>query len=138
MPLFAYGTFRDAAWRKAILGADYPARPATLAGWTRIASPTGYLSIAVSAFDVVAGLLIDLDEIGWKIADSWEEVPHYQRRDVTVRTADAIVVAAETYVFRGVNAGPLYETDDDRLAMLPREEVERAIEAFQPHMRSLR
>ena len=137
-PLFAYGTFRDAQWRRAILGADYPARPAVLSGWARIAAPSGYLSIARSEFDVVAGVLVDLDDVGWKITDYWEDVPEYTPTDITVRTENESDIAAEVYVFRGLKAGPLFVTDDDRHAMLTRDEVERAIRDFAPHMRALR
>ncbi len=87
-PLFGYGTFRKSAWRCAILGAEYPAQPATLRGYRRIACASGYLSLRETLFDValVNGALIELDEIGWQIADRWEEVPKYQRVDVVVNT----------------------------------------------------
>jgi gamma-glutamylcyclotransferase (GGCT)/AIG2-like uncharacterized protein YtfP len=137
-PLFAYGTFRDPAWRKAILGADYPTRPATLSEWMRIAAPSGYLSVAKSQFDVVSGIVIDLDDVGWQVADAWEDVPNYRRVAVTVRTIDEPQVAAEVYVFAGDNAPQLHPNDEDRFAMLPRADVERAITAFAPHMKSIR
>jgi len=70
--LFGYGTFRKTAWRNAILGAEYPAQPATLRGYRRTATESGYLSLRETVFDVrlVPGVLIDLDEIGWRIADA--------------------------------------------------------------------
>jgi gamma-glutamylcyclotransferase (GGCT)/AIG2-like uncharacterized protein YtfP len=136
-PLFAYGTFRRAAWRSAILGADYPERPATLRGYRRVACASGYLSLRETARDggVVEGVLVDLDELGWRIADRWEEVPSYARTDVVAETADGPIEAV-TYVCRADEGGtPL---DDERCALIPDTEVEAAIDRFAPLMRAIR
>lgn len=138
-PLFGYGTFRRTAWRCAILGAEYPTVPATLAGWRRIATPTGYLSVreTLPQFDVglITGCLIELDALGWEIADAWEEVPLYERRAVVVNTMCGRV-SATLYVHGDPDdATPV---DDDCLAILTDAEVEAAIEAFGPKMRALR
>jgi gamma-glutamylcyclotransferase (GGCT)/AIG2-like uncharacterized protein YtfP len=136
-PLFAYGTFRRTAWREAILGARYPERPATLRGYRRIACASGYLSLRETARDdgVVAGVLVDLDELGWRIADRWEEVPKYARTFVVAETANGAIEAV-TYLRR--NAGAATPFDEDRLAAIADAEVEAAIERFTPLMRALR
>lgn len=74
-PLFAYGTLRDDAWRATLLGAHYPARPALLRGYLRVANASGYLSLRATGnpADTAAGVLIELDDIGWRIADAWED-----------------------------------------------------------------
>jgi gamma-glutamylcyclotransferase (GGCT)/AIG2-like uncharacterized protein YtfP len=136
-PLFGYGTFRRTAWRNAILGADYPAQPATLRGYRRIACASGYLSLRETLFDVnlVHGVLVELDELGWKIADRWEEVPTYRRTDVEVSTMNGPVEATAYICSDDTDATPV---DDDRLALITDADVEEAIEIFSPRMRAFR
>ena len=135
-PLFGYGTFRRTAWRTAILGADYPAQPATLRGYRRIACASGYLSLRETLFDVglVHGVLLDLDDVGWRIADRWEEVPKYVRAPVVVNSMHG-PVAALTYVCADDAGEPV---DDDRFAIITDAEVEVSIETFGATMRALR
>ncbi|HYW53486.1 MAG TPA: gamma-glutamylcyclotransferase family protein [Dongiaceae bacterium] len=136
-PLFGYGTFRRTAWRDAILGASYPERPATLRGYRRIACASGYLSLRETLFDVglVSGVLVELDELGWRIADRWEEVPKYRRTDVLVNSMSGPVEAVTYLCSDDTGAVPV---DDDRLALIRDAEVEEAIERFGPLMRGLR
>jgi hypothetical protein len=135
--LFGYGTFRRTAWRAAILGADYPAQPATLRGYRRIACVSGYLSLRETLFDValVPGVLIDLDEIGWQIADGWEEVPKYLRTPVVVNSMHGPVDAVTYICADDRDAQPV---DDDRFALIPDAAVEAAIETFGAKMRAMR
>ena len=129
-PLFGYGTFRDPRWRREILGAEYPWEPATLPGWQRVTFPEyAYLSIRASEFDFVEGVLVELDEVGWRVADAWEEVPKYVRVAVQARTP-ADVVSAHSYVFAGSHDAAVPLEDDSVLASIPRADVERAIVVF--------
>ena len=136
-PLFGYGTFRRTPWRNAILGAENPAQPATLRGYRRIACASGYLSLRETLFDVnlIHGVLIELDELGWKIADRWEEVPTYRRIDVEVSTMTGPVEATAYICSDDAGATPV---DDDRLALITDADVEAAIDIFSPRMRALR
>jgi gamma-glutamylcyclotransferase (GGCT)/AIG2-like uncharacterized protein YtfP len=136
-PLFGYGTFRKTAWRDAILGAQYPCEPATLPGWRRVAVASGYLSLRETVLPLAAipGALIALDDVGWRIADAWEEVPKYVRADVEVNTMRGLV-AAVTYVC-AEDAGAV-PVDDDRFALLTDADVEASIETFGVKMRALR
>ena len=136
-PLFAYGTFRRTAWREAILGARYPGEPATLRGWRRVATRSGYLSLRETVVELgpVSGVLIALDALGWEIADAWEEVPAYMRVDVVVDTMHGLV-AAQMYVY--ADERHTQPIDEDRLTLLSDAEVEAAIAAFAPTMRGLR
>ena len=135
--LFGYGTFRHAAWRAAILGADYPAEPATLRGYRRVAPPSGYLSLRATPLEdrSVEGVLIELDALGWRIADRWEEVPKYRRVAVVVETLHG-PVHATAYV--AANDDGALPVDDDRHALAGDDEVEAAIAAFAAVMRGLR
>jgi gamma-glutamylcyclotransferase (GGCT)/AIG2-like uncharacterized protein YtfP len=136
-PLFGYGTFRKTTWRDAILGAVYPAQPATLRGYRRVAIASGYLSLreTVADLQLVHGVLIELDAIGWSIADRWEEVPKYRRIDVVVNTMHGKVDAQAYVCARADSAMPV---DDDCLTLLADAEVEDAIESFGPKMRRIR
>jgi gamma-glutamylcyclotransferase (GGCT)/AIG2-like uncharacterized protein YtfP len=136
-PLFGYGTFRKAAWRNAILGAEYPAQPATLRGYRRIACASGYLSLRETLFDVgfIQGVLVELDEIGWHVADAWEEVPKYGRIDVTVNSMNGPVDAQAYVCADDSGATPV---DDDRFALITDAEVDASIAIFGEKMRWLR
>jgi gamma-glutamylcyclotransferase (GGCT)/AIG2-like uncharacterized protein YtfP len=136
-PLFGYGTFRNAAWRERILGAAYPAQPATLRGYRRIACASGYLSLRETLFDVgfIQGVLVELDDLGWRIADTWEEVPAYQRTDVVVNTMSGAVEASMYVCSDDADATPV---DDDRFALLSDAEVEASIEWFARVVRRMR
>jgi gamma-glutamylcyclotransferase (GGCT)/AIG2-like uncharacterized protein YtfP len=130
-PLFGYGTFRDPEWRRAILGADYPWEPAMLRGWQRVTFPAyAYLSIRESPYEMVEGVLVELDETGWRVADAWEEVPKYVRIPVEARTAGDLVTA-RSYVFAGSHDDAVPLGDDAVLASIPRRDVERSIRAFE-------
>src|ERR1700730_17279895 len=144
-PLFVYGTLRDALWRRGILGAEYPAAPATLAGWRRIATSSGYLTIrcTLPRLDVapIEGALVALDAVGWGSAHAREalgwEVPglwkeaRYERVDVRVNTMDGAVDALVYVCAEDDDATPV---DDGRLAPLFRAHVAAAIASFEAAM----
>ena len=136
-PLFGYGTFRNAAWRARILGAEYPAQPATLRGYRRIACGSGYLSLRETLVDVglIQGVLVELDELGWRIADAWEEVPKYQRADVVVNTMSGPV---DAWVYLCADDSGAVPVDDDRFATIADAEVEASIGWFDRIVRELR
>src|ERR1700726_3244975 len=126
-PLFVYGTLCDAAWRRAILGAEYPAAPATLAGWRRIATSSGYLTIrcTLPRLDVapIEGALGALGAVGWGIADAWEEA-RSERVDGRGNTMDGAVDPLVYVCAEDDDATPV---DDGRLALLSRAHVDAAI-----------
>lgn len=140
-PLFGYGTFRRTAWRNAILGAEYPAQPATLAGYRRVALTTsaayGYLSLreTVFALSLVEGVLVDLDAVGWEVADAWEEVPTYRRTEVVVNSMSGPVEALTYICSDTADARPV---DADVLALISDADVEASIRAFAHRMRVIR
>jgi gamma-glutamylcyclotransferase (GGCT)/AIG2-like uncharacterized protein YtfP len=135
-PLFGYGTFRKSAWRDAILGAAYPAQPATLRGYRRVSTRSGYLSLRETLFEVslIEGVLVELDEVGWRIADRWEEVPKYQRVETVVNTMHG-ALAALMYVCSESDGTPV---DGDPAALLTDAEVEASIAIFSGEMRHIR
>jgi len=135
-PLFGYGTFRRTAWRNAILGAEYPVQPATLRGYRRVATGAGYLSLRETLFDValIEGVLVELDDVGWRIADAWEEVPKYQPVDVLVNTMHGPRPAL-TYICAELGGVPV---EGDATALLTDVEVEASIEIFSLRMRRIR
>lgn len=128
-PLFGYGTFRRPAWRRAIFGVDYPARDARLHGWRRAALASGYLTLIrdEQAAAPAPGVLLDLDDAGWEIADAWEEVPRYQRLTVRVESSRGQVDAV---AYIAPSDGAARSLADDRLAAIEDTAVEAAIARF--------
>jgi gamma-glutamylcyclotransferase (GGCT)/AIG2-like uncharacterized protein YtfP len=135
--LFGYGTFCRGTWRQKIFGADYAVEPATLTGWRRAATPTGYLSLVRAEGACVRGVAIALDDAGWKIADAWEDVPLYRRITVEIATAGGLQRAG-VYVYADAGALRPVPIDDDALALLHDAAVEAAIARFAPRMRAVR
>jgi gamma-glutamylcyclotransferase (GGCT)/AIG2-like uncharacterized protein YtfP len=135
--LFGYGTFCRETWRRAIFGADYPAAPATLAGWRRAATPSGYLSVVRAPGACVRGIAIALDAAGWKIADAWEDVPLYRRVTVRIETGGG-PQSASVYVYRDAAALLPARIEDDTVALLDDAAVETAVARFAPRMRAIR
>jgi hypothetical protein len=135
--LFAYGTFCQPAWRRAILGADYPARPARVRGWRRVALASGYLSVVRSGDALLDGVVVTLDALGWRIADAWEEVPRYARVEAVALTADG-PLAAPMYVHASTVGAGAVPFEAAAFAALDEGEVEAAIGRFAAQMRALR
>ncbi len=137
--MFSYGVLRRPAWRDAILGAVYPARPATLHGYRRVATEAGYLTLrpAPGSSTPVVGVLIELDEIAWRVADAFEGTPEWYRR-IEVEARDAAgPVAAMAYeeADPDVDGVPV---PDDCLALLDDADVSAAIAEFGATMRAIR
>ncbi len=106
-------------------------------GYRRIACASGYLSLRETVIDVglIEGVLVELDELGWQIADQWEEVPKYYRTDVRVNSMTGPVEAVAYLCTDDRNATPV---DDDCFALITDADVEAAIGVFGPMMRALR
>jgi hypothetical protein len=136
-PLFAYGTLRHPRWRSAILGADYPARGARVRGWRPLALASGYLSVARDEGAQLDGVLVALDEIGWRIADAWEEVPRYTRIDVVAENGTDRY-AAQLYVHADALGADARPFESDAFAALDDAAVEAAIARFAEQMRAMR
>jgi gamma-glutamylcyclotransferase (GGCT)/AIG2-like uncharacterized protein YtfP len=98
MKLFAYGTLRDAEFRRALFEHDYPSEPAHLRGYRIVVAETGYFSLRADPLAEICGDLIDLDARGWELADRWEEVPAYERTPVVARTAHNGEVPCIAYI----------------------------------------
>jgi gamma-glutamylcyclotransferase (GGCT)/AIG2-like uncharacterized protein YtfP len=98
IPLFAYGTLRDADGQEALFGRAVPASDATLDGWRVVVAESGYFTLVAEPGATVAGRLLELDAAALALADRWEEVPRYRRLRTTARTADGARVACWVYV----------------------------------------
>ncbi len=100
IPLFSYGTLRDAEYQQALFNRTYPTRPATLPGWRVVVADGGYFTAVADPAASTAGDLVALDDAGLAIADGWEG-SHYARlrvraRDVNGEPADAWLYACPT------------------------------------------
>ena len=96
--MFAYGTLRDAEYRRALFERELPARPATLSGWCAVVADGGYLTLVRAADETVSGDLITVDDAALALADAWEEVPLYERHSVKAHDASGSGVLAFVYV----------------------------------------
>jgi len=136
--LFGYGTFRKTAWRDAILARTYPAQPATLRGYRRIAVASGYLSLRETVFDVrLVARRADRSRRD-RLADRrprGRKSPRNRRAAVVVNTMGGAVEAVAYFCSRDDGATPV---DDDCYALISDAAVEASIETFGPAMRRLR
>lgn len=80
IPLFAYGTLRDAGYQRALFGRSYPTRPATLAGRRVVIAENGYFTLIADPAAAVAGAVVELDRRALAIADRWEGASYRRRR----------------------------------------------------------
>jgi len=130
--LFVYGTLRDPEYRLALFDRALPARPALLADWVAVMAETGYLTLLSAPGESVSGELLALDDAALALADAWEEVPVYERRQVAARDADGNVVTAYVYVRP---TGSRERAPAGMLAQHPREHVLAQIRALRSHAR---
>jgi gamma-glutamylcyclotransferase (GGCT)/AIG2-like uncharacterized protein YtfP len=87
MIFFSYGTLLDPEYQRELFGRSVPTRPATLDGWLAVFTEGGFLTIVRRRDARVAGALVSVDERELAICDAWEDVPLYERVDVTVTSA---------------------------------------------------
>jgi gamma-glutamylcyclotransferase (GGCT)/AIG2-like uncharacterized protein YtfP len=87
IPLFVYGTLRDEEYQRALFDRVFPPIPARLTGWMVVVAESGYFTIVESAQAHVDGALLELDDAALALADRWEDVPVYERRNVIVDVA---------------------------------------------------
>lgn len=126
IPLFAYGTLRDADGQEALFGRAVPARSATLDGWRVVVAENGYFTLVAEPGATVAGVLLELDAAALALADRWEEVPRYRRLRATAR-ADGEHVACWVYVMPTASRTP---APDGAFAAHDRERVLAAMRAL--------
>ncbi|MDK2868656.1 MAG: hypothetical protein PWP38_2971 [Clostridiales bacterium] len=97
--LFSYGTLRDHHIQKLLFGSIKPSVPAALNGYEVIADADGFFYLNEAVDSQVMGTLLMVTEKDLLKADQWEEVPVYERSQlsITVKTEDAYAfIRAET------------------------------------------
>lgn len=97
--LFAYGTLMMPAVLQAVCGSPRPLRPATLFDYARFRVRNHvFPGIVPAPGAATLGVLVDdIDAALWRRLDAFES-DLYERRPVTVTTADADAVDAYAYV----------------------------------------
>jgi len=134
LPLFAYGTLRDAEYQRELFGRTYPMREAHIRGFVAIATETGYLAAVPRPSGRIDGALVDLDALGYEVADAWEDRAVYDRIEIEAIRADGGPERAFIYVRAvqpGVPAAQLGDpVTDGRLANRPRAAVIDDIRGF--------
>lgn len=127
IPVFAYGTLRDAQFLRALFDRVPKRAPATLPGWSVVIAESGYFSVVPDDAHAVTGTLVALDDRELEIADRWEEVPLYERRIVAAIDAAGAPVTAWLYVRPTESRTP---PAADELSLHGREHVLQTIRAF--------
>jgi len=97
--LFVYGTLRDAARVRRVVGRGLPSRPAVLEGYRRVLDRSiGYPVVRPQAGCRVDGRLLDeVDADALAALDAYEG-HHYRRVVARVHTHDARAVHAYLYI----------------------------------------
>jgi gamma-glutamylcyclotransferase (GGCT)/AIG2-like uncharacterized protein YtfP len=121
IPVFSYGTLRDAEYQFELFGRTYPTEPATLPGWRVVVCEGGYFTVVADPAAVAAGDLVALDRQALAIADGWEG-PEYRRLRVRTDAGDAWLYVRPTSSLTPPPGGVT--------ALHPREDVLAAIRAF--------
>jgi gamma-glutamylcyclotransferase (GGCT)/AIG2-like uncharacterized protein YtfP len=126
LPLFAYGTLRDADYQRALFDRTYPMRPATVTGFIVLSTGGGYLAATPRESGSISGAIVELDAAGYAIADAWEDLRVYARIEVEANGEDG-PQRCLMYV-RPDTGGELVA--DERTADLPRADVFNDIARF--------
>lgn len=126
IPVFSYGTLRDAEYQRELFGRAYPTHPASLPGWRVVVCEGGYFSVVVDPAGCIAGDLVALDERALAIADGWEG-PEYGRQRVRANAADGKGTDAWLYVRPTAS---LSSPPAGTMAQHPRNDVLAAIRAY--------
>lgn len=104
IPVFSYGTLRDAEFQHALFGRTYPTRPATLPGWRVVVCEGGYFTVIADPSASTAGDLVALDRRALTIADGWEGT-EYRRLRVRADARDAWLYVRPTASLTSPPAG---------------------------------
>lgn len=97
--LFVYGTLRDPARLRALVGRDLPCRPARLDGFARRTGDLGYAYVVPAPGHVIDGFVVDdVDAAGLRALDAYEDAGRLYTRRTVVACVDGAEVACEVYV----------------------------------------
>ncbi len=127
LPLFAYGTLRDAEYQRELFGRTFPTASAVVRGFRVTVGGGGYLAAVPQPDGVVRGSIVELDAAAYAIADAWEDLAVYQRIDVVATTDAGADRRAFIYVRFDAHGPPVTHC---RNADLPRETVLADIRRF--------
>ena len=99
MRLFVYGTLIDSRCVERVTGRRFPARPATLHGWTRTIGRHGYPVIHPADGARVEGLLLDdVDADALRALDAYEDEGRLYRRLAVSVSVDGRPTGCHAYV----------------------------------------
>ena len=99
MRLFVYGTLMDPRCVEGVTGRRFPARPATLYGWSRTICRHGYPVIDPALGGRVEGLLLDdIDDDALRALDAYEAEGRLYRRQAVHVSVDGRPIACQAYV----------------------------------------
>lgn len=123
--LFVYGTLKDEKVRKAIFGREVSALSAVLENFG-LYHDGSYYFISPCRGKIVTGYVLEVNDRELLLADKWEDVPLYTRKEVAVICAGQSC-KAWTYTKDGE---PGEEVKNPQFAVLSMEEVYKAVDVF--------
>ena len=94
--LFSYGTLRDAHVQQRLFGEIKHSVPAVLKGYEVAADADGFFYLNPSVSSSVVGALLSISARDLLRADQWEEVPIYERVQLSVSTSESLKAEKES------------------------------------------
>lgn len=126
LPLFSYGTLRDPELQEALFDRTFTTAAATLHGYVIVSTGT-YLTATKHPGGFIRGALVRLDEEGYRIADRWENLEVYVRKEAVALDEAGNRVPCFFYLRPDMQGAIV---TDERLSDLPREQMLAEIRAF--------
>ena len=127
LPLFAYGTLRDPEYQRELFARTYPMQRACVTGFIVVSTGAGYLAATPRDEATIDGVLVDLDDAGYAIADAWEDRTVYDRVEIEAYGQDGRMQRCWIYVQLDAGGAPVA---DERLADRARADVIADIRRF--------
>ncbi|MGD9930187.1 MAG: gamma-glutamylcyclotransferase family protein [Mangrovibacterium sp.] len=127
--LFSYGTLSDPEYIHLLLRRLPVYTEAVLPGYGLLIHPAnGYLFVAPSFGNEVAGMLFEITASELLLLDLWEEVPLYEREQVSVRTIAGEFREAYVYVQKHTKGLP-FSLQQEKNRQLILQEIDDFLES---------
>lgn len=119
--LFSYGTLMDVEIQKILFDQEIKMINAILADYKVYADLDGYYYVKKYVGQLIQGKVLELTKDQIWIADQWEEVPIYIRKEVNVKLENG--ESTKVFIYEKNNIKSEIEANSNSLSNLPLEEV---------------
>ncbi len=135
LPLFAYGTLRDAEFLRELFGRTFSMQAARVRDFIVVRTATGYLAATPRTGSIVEGCIVAVDATVYPLADAWEDLTVYDRIAIDADLRDGTTRRCWMYVQPGAQ-GPA--VTDGRASVHPRADVVAEIRRFRAEIDAMR